>query len=237
MRATTVTGAAVARTNGGGWDDGGMSASASVLRDRWVVLAKRWGAGRTAAEAGFVAIAGRYAEPVREYHTLDHVAAVLRTIDELGADEPVADPVAVELAGWLHDVVYDPTRSDNEAESARYARRALSMIRVPVSITDETARLVELTAGHDVEPGDLDGAVLIDADLAVLGAPPEVYDRYAVAIRAEYAHVDEPSFRAGRRRVLEQFAERPHLFHTATGRARFEDAARANLARELDRLR
>jgi predicted metal-dependent HD superfamily phosphohydrolase len=206
------------------------------LRSRWVVLARRWGALAPSANAGFEQILARYAEPARRYHTIDHVAAVLATIEELAATEPVDDLAAVQLAGWLHDVVYDPTRPDNEAESARYARRSLSMIRVPTAIVDETARLIELTAGHEVGPDDRNGRVLVDADLSILGAPPDVYDRYAADIRAEYAHVDDGSFRAGRRRILEQFAERPQLFHTATARARFEEPARANLARELVRL-
>jgi len=206
------------------------------LRQRWVLLAMRWGAGQPSAGAGFDGLSARYADPRRRYHTLDHVAAVLATLDELMAGEPVDAPEAVQFAGWLHDVVYDPTRSDNEAESARYARRVLSMIRVPMAVTDETARLIELTAGHEVEPSDRDGQVLVDADLAILGAPAEDYDRYSADIRVEYGHVEDDAFRAGRRRILEQFLARPHLFHTPTARARFEDPARANLRRELNRL-
>jgi predicted metal-dependent HD superfamily phosphohydrolase len=166
-----------------------------------------------------------------------HVEAVLDTIDELLADEPVEDAVAVRFAGWLHDVVYDPTRADNEAASAVYARRALSMLRVPMATVDETARLIELTAGHGVPPGDRNGAVLVDADLSILGAPGDTYDRYAADIRAEYGHVADADFRVGRARVLEDLLAHEPLFTTATARARFEDAARANLTRERARLR
>ena len=56
---------------------------------------------------------------------------------------------------------------------------------------EEVVRLVLLTAGHEVEPGDRNGAVLVDADLSILGAPPERYARYAADVRAEYAHVDD----------------------------------------------
>ena len=37
-----------------------------------------------------------------------------------------------------------------------------------------------------VEPGDANGAVLCDADLAVLASPPEAYAAYASAVREEY---------------------------------------------------
>lgn len=207
------------------------------LRDRWAVLVMRWGARRPSADAGFDSIAARYGEPRRRYHTLDHVAAVLTTIDELLVREPVDDADAVQLAGWLHDVVYDPARSDNEAQSAVYARRALSVIRVPVAVTGETARLIELTAGHEVADGDRNAMVLVDADLAILGSPRDVYDRYAVDIRGEYAHVDEPAYRAGRRAVLETFLARPRLFRTATAHERFDAPARDNLRREIAALR
>lgn len=33
---------------------------------------------------------------------------------------------------------------------------------------------------------------LLDADLAILGSDPASYDRYRLAVRREYAHIDEP---------------------------------------------
>lgn len=202
-----------------------------------MALARRWGAGQPSAGAGFDALATRYAEPHRRYHTLDHVGAVLQRVDELAMTEPVDHPDALQFAAWLHDVVYDPTRGDNEPASAVYARRTLSAIRVPVAVTDETARLIELTAGHEVADDDRTGAVLIDADLSILGAPDDVYDRYAVDIRDEYRHVDDDAFRAGRSAVLRDFLDRDRIYRTATAHARWDAPARANLTRELERLR
>jgi len=34
---------------------------------------------------------------------------------------------------------------------------------------------------------DADTAILIDTDLSILGAPPQVYDGYRLAVRREYA--------------------------------------------------
>jgi predicted metal-dependent HD superfamily phosphohydrolase len=101
----------------------------------------------------------------------------------------------------------------------------------------EVRRLVLLTAGHDPDPDDRDGALLCDADLAVLGAPPQVYDRYAAAVRREYAHVPEPAFRAGRAEVLARLLELPALFRLPPTAARWERPARDNLTRELAALR
>src|SRR5947209_4025145 len=81
-------------------------------------------------------------------------------------------------------------------------------------LLDEVARLVLLTKTHATGPDDRSGQALLDADLAVLGADPADYDRYAADIRREYAWVPEDAYRDGRRRVLEGFLRRPRLFQT-----------------------
>ncbi len=195
-----------------------------------------FGAPPAAIERTFTDVADRYSEPARRYHTLDHIDAVLTTIDELAESEPSEERRALGLAGWLHDVIYDPTRPDNEAASARYAHDRLAALGLPDEIAVEAARLIELTAGHVVRDDDVDGRILVDADLAILGAPAAVYDDYAAAIRTEYRHVPDDAYRAGRAAVLGMFLDRPRLFMTGTAHARFDAAARQNLQRERDRL-
>ena len=72
---------------------------------------------------------------------------------------------------WLHDVIYDPTRSGNETRSAAFARRGALAPRRAATFVEEAVRLVESTAHHDPDVGDRNGQVLADADLAILGAP------------------------------------------------------------------
>jgi predicted metal-dependent HD superfamily phosphohydrolase len=74
---------------------------------------------------------------------------------------------------------------------------------------------------------------LLDAEMAILGAPPEQYKDYACAIRLEYAWVSDADYRVGRRAVLERFPARPRIFRTETLFAEREAAARRNLAAEI----
>ena len=60
--------------------------------------------------------------------------------------------------------------------------------------------------------------------------------REDAAVRAEYRHVPDDLFRAGRAAVLRALADQERLFHTPEGRARYESAARRNLAGELAAL-
>lgn len=175
----------------------------------------------------------RWNEPQRCYHNETHLRAVLRAVDALEADGEPFDATEVRLAAWLHAAVFDPAESENNAKSAAFAERALD----PAAPVEEVARLVELMAGHRVEPGDLNGAVLSDADLAVLGADPETYDTYAADVRHEFAHVPGERFVAGRIAALEGLLERRSVYRTRAGRDRWEKQAHANLNRELGLLR
>ncbi|GAA4482609.1 hypothetical protein GCM10023191_003030 [Actinoallomurus oryzae] len=173
----------------------------------------------------------RYAEPHRRYHTTRHLAEVLDHVDELAGE--AADAGTVRLAAWFHDAVYDPTRGDNEERSAVLAERMLADTDLSAATVAEVARLVRLTATHDPAEGDRDGAVLCDADLAVLAAPPDRYADYAAAVREEYAAVPDEAFRAGRAEILRGLLALPALYRTAPARERWEAAARHNVETEL----
>ena len=198
--------------------------------EAWAALAGDSPTSRTE----WSAIIGAWSEPHRSYHGLAHLAAVLGLVGELAG--AASDPDAVALAAWYHDIAYDPERDDNEQVSADRARAGLRGL-VPEDRVDEVARLVLLTAGHDAEPGDANGAVLCDADLAVLAGPPDAYAAYASAIRAEYGHLSDEEFTAGRIAVLERLLALPRLYRLPAVADEWTPRARANLTAELSLLR
>lgn len=165
----------------------------------------------------------------RGYHDLQHLTEVLERIAELGA----ADNREMVLAAWFHDAVYDGARDDEE-RSAALAAVELEGTGVDV---DEVVRLVLVTALHAPEAGDTAGEVLSDADLGILAAPPARYADYVAGVREDYAHLPDAEFNAGRLAVLEELAARPRLFRTDLAHARWDAAARRNLAAEIATLR
>ena len=164
------------------------------------------------------------------YHDLLHLTEVLDRLDLLADAGARFDRTAVVLAAWFHDGVYEGA-ADDEERSALWAERAL-----PTAYADEVARLVRMTVHHRPADDDTAGGVLSDADLAILAAPRERYEQYVAGVRADFAHVADDDFRAGRAGVLADLASKPHLFHTAQARSLWESAARANLERELAEL-
>lgn len=176
-----------------------------------------------------------YGEPHRCYHTKGHLAAVLTVLDELWSGGGSA-PAPCRAAAWFHDVVYDPRRDDNEEASARVAASELGIALADPHTIREVEQLVLATKTHRLVGGVPGAGELLDADLAILGAPADRYDSYAEAIRHEYGHLDDETFRKGRAAVLVTLLDRPQLYFTEPARRRFEAGARANLERELSTL-
>jgi predicted metal-dependent HD superfamily phosphohydrolase len=170
-------------------------------------------------------LAARYGEAHRAYHDARHIAELLRWFDELTWDSPrdVYDAIL------FHDVIYDPTRGDNEERSAQLALQH--------GASERAAELIRLTAKHgSITEADRDAAHFLDADTAILGAAPAAFDAYDAAIRVEYQHVPDDAYRAGRRAFLENMQARPRLFLTDYFHSRLDAQARANLARAISRL-
>ncbi|WP_153505985.1 HD domain-containing protein [Cumulibacter manganitolerans] len=183
-------------------------------------------AGDTAAaRAEWASLIDRWSEPHRAYHTLEHLLLMLELLAAHGADAETM------LAAWYHDAVYDPRSSTNEADSAALAARALGELGLG-RLAERVSGLVLRTAGHDGEDLDEQTALLLDADLAILGQPPAIYLRYVEGVRREYAHVPDAEFRTARSAVMAGFLDRGRIYRTAAFAA-LEPAARANIAAEL----
>jgi predicted metal-dependent HD superfamily phosphohydrolase len=181
----------------------------------------------------FAKLQRAYDEPHRAYHDAMHLADCLQQLDCV-RDQAIA-PMQLEMALWYHDAIYDPRASDNEARSAAMARRDLQAGRVLPARIEVIDELIMATK-HDSAAETLDAALLVDIDLSILGRSREEFEHYDRAIRAEYAWVPEDQYRAGRSAVLERFLTRPAIYATAWFRARYEVAARRNLALALEQL-
>lgn len=202
-------------------------------------LLLRWQPLLPAATALGERLVDCWAEPHRKYHDRRHLMSVLEALDQLTAAEPdklgPADGTGrtLQLAAWYHDAVYRGQAGQDEEASARLALETLPAAGCSEGETVEVARLVRLTAAHDPGTSDLPGALLCDADLSVLGLPPERYARYTADVRREYASVPEPAFLAGRKSVVSGLLGRPRLFATAAGRGLWQEQAWRNLEAEL----
>lgn len=175
-----------------------------------------------------------YNEPTRHYHNLQHLDECLAEL--AGESHTLTQPAWVAAAVWFHDAVYDSHSSTNEADSAALAGQVLTEARISPEAIVTIQRLILCTKTHD--PADVpDAAALVDIDLAILGQPAERFWDYERAIRAEYAWVPWDKYVEGRSTVLTRFLQRPAIYRTEPFRARYEVAARKNLAAAIAALK
>lgn len=167
-----------------------------------------------------------YQAPGRAYHNAEHVWHLLRALDSRGVLGP-----ELALAVWGHDLIYDARAKDNEERSAEEFDDWLRKNGADDDLRTTVRRLI-LATRHTAPPADRAEALLVDADLSILGASPADFDAYHAAVRQEYAHVPALLYRWGRRKVLRGFLERDRLYVTPEF-AGLEGQARANLRRAL----
>lgn len=179
-------------------------------------------------------IANRYGEPTRAYHTLAHLQQLLDEFKQI--KDKLQQPAIIGLALFYHDVIYEPTRADNELKSAEYAVEVLSQYLTKAQI-ERIYQLIMMTADHQLTDNtDLDGAYLLDMDLSVLGASWSEYEKYAQSVRQEYAHVAEADYRMGRTKVLAGLLAHPRLYLTDYYYQHLETQARENVQYEITLL-
>lgn len=197
---------------------------------RWQGL---WQAlGGAAPSSSFAELNAAYAAADRHYHDATHIEACLAHLQRW--QHLARDPALVELALWTHDLVYDTRRQDNEAVSAERACQWLE----DAGLGARAAALREmiLATRHQQAPDDADAALVVDIDLSILASDAPVYAGYEAAVRAEYAWVPEPLFRAGRAKLLRQLLDAPALYHHAPLAELWEAPARRNLQAALAKL-
>ena len=206
------------------------------MQQSWARLLDRFKVAPADAYPVFDLLVAAYSAPDRYYHNLEHLNEMFRVAGRLVTITD--DPTPVQLAIWFHDAVYDSRAKDNETRSAELVATLLGPIGVPKSEIDRVAQLVQGTAHltDARQPGDRELAILLDADLAILGAAEDRYRRYAADIRKEYSWVPDAEYQAGRAKVLELFLARPRIYWNELMYQEGEERARANLQAELRQL-
>lgn len=208
------------------------AADVALVRATWRRTCRQLGLAG-GAEAAVEPVIAAYQHPLRFYHGIHHIAALLREVE--AAQAACDDPDALATAVIFHDYIYDPTRRDNEERSAEAAVEVLRRFGAKPEVIECVRRLV-LATKHDGRAVAGDEALIVDIDLSGLGKPPAAFDADTDAVRREYPHVDDDAFITGRANFLQNLLNRPHVYLTPAFRDRHEAAARVNLKRAVERL-
>jgi predicted metal-dependent HD superfamily phosphohydrolase len=213
------------------------SATSSPLDDQALlsVLQRQWSGieGNTECVSLGAQLIAAYREPTRTYHNLSHLVECLRLWREWCDEADKPDEIAIAL--WFHDALYDTTRHDSEARSARWALDALSAGGVPFDTVRRIRDLVIATRPNE-SPSSDDARLIIDIDMAILGASSDRYEQYEADLQREHSHMAEFIYRRKRLEILKSMSTRPRIYQSAVARDALEAQARENITRSISRL-
>ena len=164
-------------------------------------------------------------QPHRAYHHSGHLSQMLIDLDRLYAHRTQGStPLALILAAWFHDAVYEGAPGEDERRSEQLASTSLEPLVTAGLLTEQELQMVSLlvraTATHELpESADLpagyeptDIQLFLDADMAILAADSVRYRRYLRGVRSEYSHFDDEAFRTGRTTFLRSILGRERIF-------------------------
>ena len=203
--------------------------------------------GLTAPQDLLAQLLSAYSQPQRHYHTQQHLAECLSWLEL--AQELAQHPGEVEIALWFHDAVYDVRAHDNELRSAQWASQALQQcgatqaqiarVHALIMATCHGAPTPEKTQAQGLRQtlrDEIDTQLLLDIDLAILGAAPARFAEYDQQVRAEYSWVPATIYSVKRKEVLQSFLQRPRIYGTEQLGRMLEAPARANLLSAINTL-
>ncbi len=181
----------------------------------------------------FQQILTQYNHKDRKYHTGQHLTECFTHFHEVQHLAKHAEEIALAL--WFHDAIYQIGKQDNEQLSALWAKEILIQEHIAPEIISRIEQLI-LATEHQYKPEQFDEQLIVDIDLAILGANTQRFEEYETQIRQEYHSIPNWLFRYHRKKLLRQFLKRPQIYITNHFHQLFEEQARINLERSLKTL-
>ena len=176
---------------------------------------------------------GGYQESHRHYHSLDHIEHCLGMFDQCKA--LVENPDWLEIAIWFHDVILVCGRRDNEASSAQLYLE-LSAGAQTDTMRDTIHGLIMATLHDGSSLEYTDSIYMVDIDLSSFGLPWEEFLRDSLALRAENPQLCDADYQLNQTGFQRGLLARDRFYLSDFFYTRFEQQARANLARYFDYL-
>jgi predicted metal-dependent HD superfamily phosphohydrolase len=164
----------------------------------------------------------KYSDPKRNYHTIEHLEAMVVELKEVKTK--IEDWDTVIFAVFYHDIIYKASSNSNEEDSAKIAMQRLSEIKYPAERIAKCAQLIIATKQH---------LFSVDADLSILGKSADTYQSYAEKIREEYSLYPDFMYNSGRKKALQHFLQMDNIYKTDYFIHKYEMQARINIENEL----
>ncbi len=199
-----------------------------IMENKFKTLCQHFSKDTTLIKELWEEIQTAHRQKHRYYHTLTHLEHIYQELEVVGLSP------LLEFAIFYHDIVYEPSRNDNEEQSALLCEKCLLELNVSQQLIKETIQLIRETKIH--EASSEENKLFLDADLSILSSDEKTYKLYIQNVRKEYVIYDDETYFKGRKKVLKMFLEKERIYKSKHFYECYEQKAHSNLTWELKQL-
>lgn len=208
--------------------------SEELLSNSWI---RCWGNDSEKLRMLRDTIIWRYNEPTRFYHNESHLIGMIHEFQKIKGY--LEKPSQVELSIWIHDLVNDIGKSDNEERSFDYFVTLANQFKVG-DFKGWTHLLKNVMATKHIGGSlnlDNDGQFIHDIDLITFSSDIENFRIYCNKIRNECYFIDNETYFTEVVKLFQIFLDRPKIYLSDYYHNFHEDRARNNLRKEIERMK
>jgi len=201
------------------------------MKEKFLNLIRKYSNNEDYNSECWTEIENNYLSKSRHYHNLEHIENMFSELDKV--ESQIKELDTLQFAIYYHDIVYKPTKNDNEHQSALIFEKRIS----ETSFTNLRGCMAQIEATKEHKSSnDNDINILLDLDLSILGKSPKEYKKYYKNIRKEYQIYPNFMYRKGRRKVLKNILRLDFIYKTDFFKQEYENQAKENLRLELKQL-
>ena len=177
-----------------------------------------------------------YMKKWKYYHNLNHIYQLIQLYDIYKVND-----IDFLIALWFHDIIYVPSRNDNEKQSIEFFKQILKdFFNQPISTIniDRVAMFIQETANHFKVNKVYDDKLVdlfLDFDISIFSMDDEI-DEYEKNIKNEYLFYGEEKYNEERIRILQILLEKEYIYRTELFKKAFEEKARNNIKKIIESL-
>lgn len=177
-----------------------------------------------------------YMKKWKYYHNLNHIYQLIQLYYTYKVND-----IDFLIALWFHDIIYVPSRDDNEKQSIELFKKILKdNFNQPISRIniDRVSMFIQETANHFQVNKNYDDKLIelfLDFDMSIFSLDNEI-NEYEKNIKNEYLFYPEKKYNDERIRILRLLLEKESIYRTEIFKKSYEEKARNNIKKLIEFL-
>ena len=175
-----------------------------------------------------------YCKKWKFYHNLNHIYSFIELYEQYN-NLIEGNKNDFLLSIFFHDIIYIPSRNDNEKESVKLFERFYEEIKPNNINKDNVKEFIYETENHLLaKEYSNDINLFLDMDIYIIA--DKNWEEYENNIRKEFIFVNDEMYNIKRKEFLESLEKKEKIFRTKTFYDKYENDGRNNIKNIINKL-